>query len=151
METKKVCKMIERGDYRIYVEPMIYDKEKFVISIRNIKLNCTEVYKDNLTTEGVDEILSSKEFSRKITKIKKDTLDIYSSSKVYNLVVFVNEKSVELSVSLNYNANSDTEELDWDYLDDVDLTDDESDGLDDYVTSYEWLKQTINKSKRDSQ
>ena len=79
--------------------------------------------------------------------IKKDSLDMFSSAKSYNLVVFVNDKEVELSISLNYNSNSDTEDIDWEYLTQVDLTDEESDELSEYVDSCVWLsnKQRIIK------
>ena len=76
--------------------------------------------------------------------IKKDSLDMFSSAKSYNLVVFVNDKEVELSISLKYNSNSDTD-IDWEHLNKVDLTDEESDELNEYVNSCAWLSNFLDE------
>lgn len=73
-------------------------------------------------------------------KINLDSKSLFHSQRMYNLIVFVNNKEVELSVALNYDVNVQNEGIDWEYLKEVDLTNEESDLLDDYINKLDWLK-----------
>jgi len=73
--------------------------------------------------------------------IKLDGKELFSEALIYNLVVFVNDKEVELSVRIDYDRNSMCENIDWEYLNKIDLTDEESDELWEYINSKKWLKE----------
>ena len=81
------------------------------------------------------------------TLIKKDEVELtlHKEVKTYKIIVFVNDKEVELIITISYNESSMCNETDWEYLNSVDLTDEEADDLDEYVYSREWLK----SSKKD--
>jgi len=65
--------------------------------------------------------------------IKIDSNELLLTKKTHRVIVFVNDKEVEIQVYVNDNERYATYEIDFDYMDDVELTDEEADELHEFV------------------
>jgi hypothetical protein len=66
----------------------------------------------------------------KITIVNKE---LYNSTRIFNVELIINNKEVEISITENYYENTDNYQIDWEILNNVDLTDEEMDIIDNYA------------------
>ena len=58
--------------------------------------------------------------------------------RTYYLELQINDKIVEISVQEDYNTNADYISVDYDFIEPVELTDEESDEINEWVMSFEY-------------
>lgn len=77
----------------------------------------------------------------KMEQIKMLSKELFNRQVSYNIELEINNKVVEISVQEDFNENSGSVGVDWDILNDIDLSDEEFDLIDDWVNAFKYEKE----------